>query len=81
MCLVNQNIRSMRFGASFKYIYKMSSKSYSSLIDNNIDANDLASAVGADRTKTNQFSSKYSEGVKRDFESQVSKNISFSIET
>ena len=70
----------MRFGASFKYIYKMSSKSYSSLIDNNIDANDLASAVGADRTKTNQFSSKYSEGVKRDFESQVSKNISFSIE-
>ena len=65
----------MRFGASFKYIYKMSSKAYDSFTENNVDANDLASAVGAERTKTNQFSSKYSEGVKRDFEAKVCINI------
>ena len=65
-------VRSMRFGASFKYIYKMSSKAYKSFEENEIDINDLASVIGMERTSKTEASSKYSSGVKEKFENEVS---------
>ena len=65
-------VRSMRFGASFKYIYKISSKAYKSFEEKDINVNDLASVIGMERTAKDQARSKFSSGVKESFENEVS---------
>ena len=69
---LNCFFRSMRFGASYNYIYKMSSEAFASFEDENIDTDDLASVIGMEKATKDKSESRYTSSMKQKFISQVS---------